>query len=122
MPSRIANESEHRRGLVLCATLPAVLLLLLSLILLVLGDRLVRADTARARAETELTKLRDLLPPGTSDLMAGALARIEELEKAVADLKKENAQLRTELSEKAQKLGALEPLISLARAIDPNDP
>src|SRR5262245_28972071 len=107
MPSRIANESEHRRGLVLGLTLAEVLLLLLFLILLVLGDRLVRAETTRAKAETELTKMRSLLPPGTSDVVAGALGRVEELEKAVVDLKQENARLRAELAEKTQKLGAL---------------
>src|SRR5690349_18858211 len=103
MPSRIANESEHRRGLVLGLTLAEVLLLLLFLILLVLGDRLVRAET----------RLRSLLPSGTSDVAPGALARVEELEKAVADLKQENARLRAELAERTQKLRALEPLISV---------
>ena len=117
MPGRIANESEHRRGLVLGLTLAEVLVLVLFLILLVLGDRLLRAETA-------LAGLKPILNGGKvhPDKLASELAKVKALEKAVSDLKEENARMRTELADKSEKLRAFEGLIAAARAIDPTSP
>lgn len=114
MRSRVANESEHRRGLVLGLTLAEVLILLLFLILLVLGDRLIRA-------ETTLAAFQPVSNGGTFNPKE-LPGRMRELEKTVSHLKEENARLQAELADESQKLQTFKNLIAAARAVDPNDP
>lgn len=121
MASRIANESEHRRGLVLGFTLAEVMILLLFLILLGFGARLLNDEKALKELNPVLMELQD---SGIIDVhkLAAELARVKELEKAIVDLQNENARIRTELSAEGQKSKAFEKLAAAARLVDPDDP
>jgi flagellar motor protein MotB len=118
MASRIANESEHRRGLVLGFTLAEVMILLLFLILLGFGARLLKEE----KTLKELTPL--LTQEGVVDVhkFAAELARMKEQEKAVSELQAENTKIRAELSTATHKLETFERLAAAARAVNPEDP
>jgi len=124
VPSHIANESEHRRGLVLGLTLAEVLILLLFLILLALGARVLKLESALTKLDPLLAELRKDGGLETIDKgkLVAELARVGELEKSVRDLREENSRIRSELTDKSQRIGALEKFVAAARAIDPNDP
>jgi hypothetical protein len=96
MASRIANESEHRRGLVLGFTLAEVMILLLFLILLGFGARIPKDQKTLKELSPLQTQLQ--ADKGVVDVQkfAAELARMKELEKAVVGLQAENARLRTE--------------------------
>src|SRR5262245_50274311 len=100
--NHVANEAEHRRGLVLGLTLAEALVLLLFLILLVLGDRLLRV-------ESDLSRFKGAT--GDAPAIAGESAKMKGLEKSISELKKENSRIRSELAEKTAKLKSFETLI-----------
>jgi hypothetical protein len=122
MASRIANESEHRRGLVLGFTLAEVMILLLFLILLGFGARLLKDEKTLKGLSPLLSELRP--NEGAVDVhkLGDELARMKELQKAASDLQAENARMRTELSTASHKLETFERLAAAARAVDPEDP
>jgi hypothetical protein len=138
MASRLADEREQRRGLILGLTLAEILLLLLFLLLLVLSSQI---ETWRDRYEL-LSQSMDELKPLQEALTAGGatdvnsvqelIARFRVLQnsdKEIAKLKVENANLAKE-SELVRSLGAVsnEKLLDAASAIkraseiDPSDP
>jgi flagellar motor protein MotB len=124
MPIRVANESEHRRGLVLGLTLAEVLILLLFLILLALGARLMTAEKALAELDSGLSELRKAggLEAADARKIVADLGRMREMERSVQEFKDENARMRSELTEKGKQTSALEKFVKAARAVDPNEP
>jgi flagellar motor protein MotB len=124
MRGRIANESEHRRGLVLGLTLAEVLLLLLFLILLAMGARLTTAEKALADMDSGLAELRKSGGLEAADMrkIVADLGKMKELERSVQELKDENARVRSDLTEKSRHVSALDKFSVRARAADPNDP
>jgi len=111
MSSVIANESEHRRGLVLGLTLAEILLLLLFLILLALGARLIKAEDKVKAASAFLAKLETGVEP---QKLLTDLAKIKPLEDEVKKLK-------SELDLANRKSAGFEKIISTAHTVDPND-
>jgi hypothetical protein len=124
MPIRVANESEHRRGLVLGLTLAEVLILLLFLILLALGGRLMTAEKALANLESGLAEIGKSSGLDSAEMrkILSDLGRMKDMERSAQGLKDENARMRSELAEKGKQTGALEKFAKASRTIDPNDP
>ena len=138
MASRIADEREQRRGLVLGLSLAEVLLLLLFLLLLTLVYQLDYWQTRTTDAETALEQLKPLqealLREGAVDItsvqqLVLRFQRLQELEREAAELKEQNGSLGqlSELLKSAgfetpEKLRALAATIQRASQIDPNDP
>lgn len=124
MPSRVANESEHRRGLVLGLTLAEILILLLFLILLVLGARLIKVGHALTELNPLLIELRKDRDLGIIDArkLVVELARVKELDKLVSDLREKNLRINSELVDKNQRLASFEKLVAAAKLVNPNDP
>jgi hypothetical protein len=106
MASRVADEREQRRGLVLGLTLAEVLLLLLFLLLLAMASQLRRsqslADIAQQRYQ-DLSRSLDQIKPIQEALMAGGaiditnvqklvlrFQQLNEVERELAKLKEEN--------------------------------
>jgi hypothetical protein len=86
MASRIADEREQRRGLILGLTLAEVLLLLLFLLLLVLGSQIrnlrALADATLLRNE-QLEQGLEQLKPLQEALMVGGAVDITDVQKLV---------------------------------------
>jgi hypothetical protein len=152
MARLVANESEHRRGLVLGLTLAEILLLLLFLLLLALGARLtelrrevveIRAQDARLRSvvselEPLVVALREKGGINIDNVneLVQRLARVKELESASVTLVARNAELERRNSELEKEVGiltelgpdrvkkgeALKSVIEKAAEVDPNDP
>jgi hypothetical protein len=145
MASRIADEREQRRGLILGLTLAEVLLLLLFLLLLALASQLQRsrtlAEIAQQRYE-DLSRNLDLLKPLQEALMAGGATdissvqklvlrfqRLNEIERELSRLKEENSVLTQQSAlvkslglNADEKLRAVAGAMQRAAEIDPNDP
>jgi outer membrane protein OmpA-like peptidoglycan-associated protein len=125
MVSVVTNESEHRRGLVLGLTLAEVLLLLLFLILLALGDRLIKDEQALEAAERKVEAASAFFfglkggEFGKTDVqrLLDELAKIKPLEERVRKLADENTRISGELT----AANTVEKIISAANSIDPND-
>jgi hypothetical protein len=145
MASRVADEREQRRGLILGLTLAEVLLLLLFLLLLAMASQLQHsrfiADTAQRRYD-DLSRNLDQLKPLQEALMVGGAIDITDVQKLVlrfqqldtierelSKLKEENAGLvqQSELIKSLglnaeEKLRAMAGAMRRAAEIDPNDP
>ena len=136
--TRIADEREQRRGLILGLTLAEVLLLLLFLLILVLGSQI---RSWRERYET-LDQTLDQLKPLQETLASSGVTdirNVQELvtkfqalqasEKEISRLRLENAELskQSELTKSLQlipKVGMpqIAEVIKRASEVDPNDP
>lgn len=131
MRTRVANESEHRRGLVLGLTLAEALILLLFLILLALGARIVKIERSLADVAPIVDELRKQPEFKTIDArklitelsrIKALEAKLRDLEESISSLKGSNAQLAKKLSEATSKLTKLEKTTRAASIVDPNDP
>ena len=140
MGRRVADEREHRRGLVLGLTLAEVLLLLLFVLLLVLGRKVEFWQTIADDKSAEVAAATETLRP-IQDAMAGSdgsksiselvqrLARVQQLETTVAQLKEENSALSSQMTvvkslgpDTQKKLREIAPAFDRAAKVDPNDP
>lgn len=124
MSARVANESEHRRGLVLGFTLAEVLILLLFLVLLAFGARLAKVQSALEKIPpfwSELSKT-DALAGFDAQTLVAELARAKTSGAVNSDLHDENLRLRLALAETTQKLQSLEKVMAAASEINPDDP
>src|SRR5262245_12281792 len=138
MATRVVDEREHRRGLVLGLTLAEVLLLLLFLVMLALSVPLMAHDEAGKAPESpsalndEVERLRRLV-----DQLTGGKppSEVQQKLKTLADLEKELAgskltigQLKDQISVLKSHLGtssdveALKTLLQEATRINPDDP
>jgi flagellar motor protein MotB len=135
MGTRLVDEREHRRGLILGLTLAEVLLLLLFLIMLALSIPLKEFYDSTHLAQDEISALRK-----ENDRLAKHLAqqpesnapettaRLRKLDTLLSDAQLTDSQLDVSLSllrpllADAARLGALEQLLQLATKIDPDDP
>jgi hypothetical protein len=138
MASRVAEEREQRRGLILGLTLAEIMLLLLFILLLVLGSEI---STWRDRYE-QLGETLVELKPLQEALMAGGVVDVDNVqelisrfrslrntEQEIAKLKAENAALSTQ-SELFNSMGlssddkrrAFATTVKRAAEVDPNDP
>lgn len=138
MSSRIADEREQRRGLILGLTLAEVLLLLLFLLLLALAAEIQRLKEKAETAQNDLELLRPLqetmLSNGVTDAMsvrtlAERFRRVESLEREVAERKEESEASRSQSEllkavglDKEIKLRSVIDTLRSASKIDPNDP
>jgi hypothetical protein len=145
MTTYVANESEHRRGLVLGLTLAEILLLLLFLLLLALGARVRGLDNElryeRARSAGLEATMADLAPllaelktKGEIEVsaireLASRLSSIRALEQKISELQALNVDLNHKLSvvgdlgpRAFEKLRGIEDVLTLAARIDPADP
>lgn len=148
---RVADDREHRRGLVLGLTLAEMLLLLLFLLMLALSWRMsilqreteLEREKARnsavqlSRLEATLGSLAPLLAElqkkGSLDLttvqdLAARMARADGLADENAKLKQANAELTSILGNMKllgsdiKKLKAIDDALAAAAKISPNDP
>jgi hypothetical protein len=138
MAQRIANEGEHRRGLVLGLTLAEILLLLLFLLLLALGVRVHNLVHTNAELHGAIADLEPLFAEirtqgwfssESVEVLVKRLAHMQQLERQVSALTERNAELETRLAglqalgfDTTEKLKALEPIIRAASQINPEDP
>jgi hypothetical protein len=145
MASRIADEREQRRGLVLGLTLAEVLLLLLFLLLLAMASQLQRsrsvADKAQQRYDDlsrnldELKTLQQAIMTGGATEITGVqqlVARfkvLDTVERESAKLKEENAALIQRVAlvkslgnDPEEKLRTIAGAMQRAAEIDPSDP
>jgi hypothetical protein len=138
MSSRISDEREQRRGLILGLTLAEVLLLLLFLLLLALARQMqvLREETEQAQRDLEsLRPLQEsLMSNGAGDItsvqgLAARFRRVQEMESEVADLKEKAATFsqQTELLKSVglddeNRLRAVANTFRVASQFDPNDP
>jgi hypothetical protein len=138
----LADEREHRRGLILGLTLAEVLLLLMFLLLLALGARLVQFERSAKMANDQLDAVLASLKPLQDELskygaitsqslqeLVGRLKRASELETQVSELRQENAALSGQVlvikqlgADADKKLRSVMPIIRRASEINPNDP
>lgn len=123
----VANDLEHRRGLVLGLTLAEVLLLLLFLLLLALSSQIVGLQDENIKTTAERNALKEVFTKAGGDSGAEvkldtAIAARIELEKQVASLQNENAKLEVQLKENPVVSERLKNILSKAFKIDPNDP
>jgi len=120
----VANDLEHRRGLVLGLTLAEVLLLLLFLLLLALGSQIVglkdRAEKTAAERDALKADFRSI--PGGEAKLDAAIAATIELKKKNEALQRENSNLATQLKGQSKLSERLNIIIDRASKIDPNDP
>jgi hypothetical protein len=138
MATRVADEREQRRGLILGLTLAEIMLLFLFILLLVLGSQISKwRDRYEQLDETleELKPLQEALAAsGAADVnnVQDLILRFRNLrnaEQVISKLKAENADLAAR-SELANSLGlssdekrrAVASIIKRASEIDPNDP
>ncbi|MFT4279146.1 MAG: hypothetical protein QM576_22595 [Rhodopseudomonas sp.] len=145
MASRIADEREQRRGLILGLSLAEVLLLLLFLLLLLLGykvqqsqERAKGAEQREAQLSATLAELKPLQQAlvlgGAPDvaniqLLIARLQSVQKLERELAAARDENAELSKQ-SSLIKSLGLLanerrlsiENTMKRAAEIEPNDP
>lgn len=145
MASRIADEREQRRGLILGLTLAEVLLLLLFLLLLALASQLRRwqalAEAAQQRYENLSRNLDELKPLQEALIVGGAIdittvqelvrrfQQLNDVERDLSKLKRENAVLveRSTLVKSLgpdadDKLRVAVGAMQRAAEIDPKDP
>ncbi len=145
MTQRIADEREHRRGLVLGLTLAEVLLLLLFLLLLALGARLQRLAAEITSANTENERLHSavaILGPQLDKLRTSGqldgekfqslierIARLGQLEKLLRERDQRIALLESQLTglkvlgtDTDKKLAEVNDLLLGAARINPADP
>lgn len=145
MTSRIADEREQRRGLILGLTLAEVLLLLLFILLLALASQLQHSRALAVEAERryddisrsldQLTALQEaLMVGGAIDLtsvqtLVLRFQQIVETENALSKLREENAALIQQASlvkslgpNSEEKLRAVAGTMQRAAEIDPYDP
>lgn len=123
----VANDLEHRRGLVLGLTLAEVLLLLLFLLLLALSSQIVGLQDANIKTTAERDALKEVFTKSGADSGAEkkldvAIATKIELEKQIAALQSENTKLEVQLKENPVLSERLKNILSKASKIDPNDP
>lgn len=145
MASRVADEREQRRGLILGLSLAEVLLLLLFLLLLLLVNKVQqsreRAERAEQGKEQVSAALAELKPLQQALMLGGArdvnsvqqlivrFQNLQKLEQELAAARLENAEL-TKQSElfksfglaSDEKLSSVATAIRRAAEIDPNDP
>ncbi|MET4749209.1 hypothetical protein [Bradyrhizobium sp. RT11b] len=138
MPSRVGDEREQRRGLVLGLTLAEVLLLLLFLLLLTLAAQLKQVQARATKADADLEQIKPLqealMTGGAIDItsvqqLVSRFQHLRELEQEVATLK-EREDLATQQSEllkssgidSPDKLRALGEALRQAFSVNPNDP
>jgi len=145
MASRIADEREQRRGLILGLSLAEVLLLLLFLLLLLLGYKVQqsqeRAKGAEQREAQLSATLAELKPLQQALVLGGApdvnsvqqlIARFQNLQKLEQELAAVRAQ-NTELMKQSElfkslgltsdeKLSSVATTVRRAAEVDPNDP
>jgi hypothetical protein len=138
MASRIADEREQRRGLVLGLTLAEMLLLLLFLLMLALAYEL---QLWKDKASEALDALKQLKPLQERLLAGGATAvtGIEELAarfRRLEEVEKENVALKAQIEslsaksellkslglDKAEEIRGLAAILQRAAQFDPNDP
>jgi flagellar motor protein MotB len=136
MATRLVDEREHRRGLVLGLTLAEVLLLLLFLIMLALSiplkefydsTHLAQDEAAALRQENDrLTKLLAQQPAGEVSQKGIALTKIEKAFSNAGII--DSDQLDKFLSllkpfwADASRLSAFKQFLELASSVDPDDP
>lgn len=123
----VANDLEHRRGLVLGLTLAEVLLLLLFLLLLALSSQIVGLQDENIKTTAERNALKEIFTKAGGDSGAEvkldtAIAARIELEKQVASLQGENSNLTLQLKEQSNLAARLKNIVAKASRIDPNDP
>ncbi|UFZ03135.1 hypothetical protein LQG66_28425 [Bradyrhizobium ontarionense] len=135
MPSRLADEREQRRGLILGLTLAEILLLLLFLLLLTLAAELKDWQDRANTAEEQLKPLQEALYSGGAVDIAGVqqlverFKRLQDVEAEAKTLKEKNSEL-TEQSQLFKSLGldtsqtlrSVASAVKQASEIDPNDP
>jgi flagellar motor protein MotB len=135
MGTRLVDEREHRRGLILGLTLAEVLLLLLFLIMLALSMPLKELYDSTHLAQDEISALRkendrltDHLDQRFASNAPETTARLRKLDKLVSGAHLMDSQLDEALSllkpllADTARLKALEQLLQLATKIDPDDP
>lgn len=145
MASRIADEREQRRGLILGLTLAEVLLLLLFLLLLVLSSQIrhwhALADAAQLRNQELDQGLEQLKPLQEALMVGGAIditgvqklvlrfQNLQRIEQELSDMKARNTDLakQSELFRSAgvvsdDKMRSVASAVKRAFEIDPNDP
>jgi hypothetical protein len=138
MASRIADEREQRRGLVLGLTLAEMLLLLLFLLMLALAAQLQFWKDEASKAAASLEQLKplqeQLLAGGATGVtsveeLVSRFRRLEEVEQENAALKAQNDSLSqgSELlkslgTEKTENIRSLAAVLKRAAQVDPNDP
>jgi len=123
----VANDLEHRRGLVLGLTLAEALLLLLFLLLLALGSQVIdlkdeaeKALAERKALEGTIFKTQNI--PGAEEKLNAAIAEAAELQKQLTALEAEKNGLASQLREQARRSDRLSGILEKASKIDPNDP
>lgn len=138
MPSRIADEREQRRGLILGLTLAEVLLLLLFLLLLTLAAQLQQWQARAAEASAGLEQIKPLqealLAAGAIDItsvqhLVSRFQHLQQVEGELAALRDQNGSLaqQSELLKSAgidtaERLRSLTEALQRASQINPNDP
>jgi outer membrane protein OmpA-like peptidoglycan-associated protein len=133
MGTRLVDEREHRRGLILGLTLAEVLLLLLFLIMLALSIPLKEFYDATHVAQDEISALRkenerleNLLALRPDNNVSRISERLQKVEKFFSGLKDsqldEFLHLLKPLLADTERLKALEQFLQLAIRIDPDDP
>lgn len=138
MPSRLSDEREQRRGLILGLTLAEILLLLLFLLLLALGAEIKEWQDKAHQAETGLEQLRPLqealVANGATDIagvreLVERFQRVQQAEAEAARLKEQNDKLAEETKlikslglDKPEATATLSSAVKRASQIDPNDP
>lgn len=123
----VANDLEHRRGLVLGLTLAEVLLLLLFLLLLALGSQIAGLQDLTDKASAERDALVKVFATSGGDSSAekkldAAIAANIESEKQIKALRSENAKLEAHLKENPIVSDRIKNILSEASKINPNDP
>jgi hypothetical protein len=138
MASRVADEREQRRGLVLGLTLAEVLLLLLFLLMLALASQMQEWKDKASEAIAALEELRPLqeqpLANGATDVtgveeLAARFQRLQDVERENAALKAqaESLSAQSELSkslgvDKVKNARDLAAVVQHAAQYDPSDP
>ena len=145
MSQRVNEEREQRRGLVLGLTLAEVLLLILFLLMLALGSQL---ESWRTKAEESQQKYDELFAAqdslrtiqaalvknGAVDIksvqeLVTRLSRVEQLERSVAESKREYSNLSSEIvtlksfgPDTQKTLEDVSAALERAKQIDPSNP
>lgn len=138
MPSRVADEREQRRGLILGLTLAEVLLLLLFLLLLTLAAQLRQLQARAAKADADLEQIKPLqealMTGGAIDItnvqqLVSRFQHLRELEQEVATLRErqdlaneQSALLKAAGIDSPEKLRTLGEALKLAFKVNPADP
>ncbi|WP_316179492.1 MULTISPECIES: hypothetical protein [unclassified Bradyrhizobium] len=135
MASRLADEREQRRGLILGLTLAEILLLLLFLLLLTLSAELKDWQDRANTAEEQLKPLQQALHEGGA-VDITAVQQLVERFKRLQELEAENTALKQQTTRHAEQSDLVKSLgldssqtfrsfasaVEQAAEIDPNDP